>query len=1053
MKYPTTLLTLLLVGCSTASSEQTQALEPTRLTFRGQDEVFASSELPTLEAIRFDEPPVLDGKLDDACWEAANSVTGFKKNGGNTPTRRQSVAYIGYDDENLYLGIGCIEPSLDEIRRRPADKPARPGVDDGSVFSYDSVEIMLKSDNGRPRYVQLAVDVDGGTWDAFRSNGGGSIDDEWDGVWTAATAVGEDNWSVELRIPFYGLQIPSNVRSDWRFNICRAKQRPHDLSSIARDGAFNEVHKFAILTGFNVDFSPFFIDVSRPELVGEVGEGAPSASALLAMANNTGKDRRLIVSSLAGSGGEPLRSEEISLAAGQEIKVVLGKVTLAKQPNEGTTIYEVEATPAVKQFVVTDADSGEKLALSNLNYPTQLKIFDLDLANSNEEEAKTAEHPLTIEMTTSVSESALKNGTIVLKAVSEKGGTVLATQSVPAPDRVTRATLDRAGWPIGLTRIEAAFQGPDGQTIAATDRSFHNVPPRESTGKVLNNFVTELLNLEKTDLGSQSTFTFTNPRNGWVYFATVTRGGDVTLQVDQSDLSDPSDQRDQPGGSTITEIMQFFPAGEHTLEIGNAGDASLEHLIVRAIPELAFWRFPVQAAYCDTVAQETFKTVNCIGCTRAVGEDPKYQQYVETWKKQGKRLIVGGALVPAYHFGADMTAEDAYTFWRGYNGYEKPRFDAIIADEFGVGDFPVTHYSQMATALRRLTAEFPKKLFYPFTMDIYGVKQVKPFMQAVIDNGAPIVWEWYEREEPDEVAAKRKLNDTITVGMKGWKDYLFEAHNHIEVCLGYYMLSGESLNNNPGVDFKVWIDMQFHQLATHPAFDGVFGVMEYNSKSVDEETLRWHGLLYRHYGIEGKRNLLSDEYGFNYSLPHLRNPDFDDGLDEWTLTAAKDGSVNTGSSSGYGRLQGRVRGATRGNNFLRMKRSEKAPNRFSQEVRDLEPGRLYCLKMITMDYGDLVNGRSDKQTHAVDIELDNVEWIENGIPLRVYESSRGQETPPFSRDNQPWLNVHWRVFRAKDTSSMLTVSDWSSPDEPGGPIGQELAYNFLELQPFLGKNP
>ena len=1051
MRKLTTLLALLLVGCASVSSEEPQPAGPKRLTFRGQDEVFAGNDLPTVEPIRFDQPPVLDGELDDACWETTHPLTGFNKNGGNTPTRRQTVAYIGYDDEHLYIGIGCVEPNPDEIRRRPADNPPQPGVDDGSVFSYDSVEIMLKSNNSRPEYVQLAVDVDGGTWDAFRTHGGGSIDDRWDGEWTAVTAVGEDNWSAELRIPFYGLQIPSNVRSDWRFNICRAKQRPHDLSSIARDGAFNEVHKFGVLTGLNVDFTPFFVEVSRPELVGEVGDGAPSAWALLAMANHTGKDRRLIVSSLAGSGGEPVSNEEISLAAGQEIKVGLGKVTLAQQPNEGTTIYEVEATPAVRQFVVTDADSGEKLALSNLRYPTQLKIFELDLANSNEEEAQTAEHPLTIEMTSSVSESALKKGTIVLKAVSEKGGTVLATHTVPAPDRVTRGTLDRAGWPIGRTRIEAAFQGPDGQPIAKTTRSFHNVPPREKAGKVLNNFVTELLNLEKTDLGSHTTFTFINPRNGWVYFATVTKGGDVRLLVDQSDLSDPSDQSDLSDGSRRTEIMQFFPAGEHILEINDAGDASLEHLIVRSIPELAFWRFPVQAAYNDTVAQETFRTVNCIGCTRAVGEDPKYQHYVEKWKKQGKRLIVGGALVPAYHFGADMTADDAYTFWRGYNGYEKPRFDAIIADEFGVGDFPVTHYSKMATALRRLTAEFPKKLFYPFTMDIYGVKEVKPFLQAVIDNGAPIVWEWYEREEPDEASAKRKISDTITVGMLGWKDYLFEAHNHIEVCLGYYMRAGESLNNNPGVDFKVWMDMQFHQLATHPAFDGVFGVMEYNSKSVDEETLRWHGLLYRHYGIEGKRNRLSDEYGFKYSLPHLRNPDFDDGMNQWTIAAAEDGSVNAGSFSGYGRLQGRVRGATRGNNFLRMKRSEKGPNRFSQEIRDLEPGRLYCLKMITVDYQDLMNGRSVKKTHAVNIAIDDVEWVENGTPQRVYESSRGQEAPPFSEQNQPWFNQHWRVFRAKKSSAALTVLDWSGEDEPGGPTGQEIAYNFLELQPFLGE--
>ena len=188
----------------------------------------------------------------------------------------------------------------------------------------------------------------------------------------------------------------------------------------------------------------------------------------------------------------------------------------------------------------------------------------------------------------------------------------------------------------------------------------------------------------------------------------------------------------------------------------------------------------------DMVTEEVFKVVNAVGCIRAVSEKPEYQHLVERWKKEGKRLIMGGAHVPAYTI-PELTAEKAYQFWRGYVGYERPRFDAIIADEFGVGDFPVGAYEMMAQALRRLTAEFPGKLFYPFSMDIYGVQGVKSFMEAVIDTGAPIVWEWYEREEPDMESGWEKINSTVTHGMEGWRDFLFEAENHIEVCLGYYL--------------------------------------------------------------------------------------------------------------------------------------------------------------------------------------------------------------------------------------------------------------------------
>ena len=49
------------------------------------------------------------------------------------------------------------------------------------------------------------------------------------------------------------------------------------------------------------------------------------------------------------------------------------------------------------------------------------------------------------------------------------------------------------------------------------------------------------------------------------------------------------------------------------------------------------------------------------------------------------------------------------------------------------------------------------------------------------------------------------------------------------------------------------------------------------------------------------------------------------------------------------------------------------------------------------------------------------------------------------------MNYHWRVFRAKAATARLVVSDWKSAAEAGGPAGQELMFNFLELQPYLSE--
>jgi len=132
-----------------------------------------------------------------------------------------------------------------------------------------------------------------------------------------------------------------------------------------------------------------------------------------------------------------------------------------------------------------------------------------------------------------------------------------------------------------------------------------------------------------------------------------------------------------------------------------------------------------------------------------------------------------------------------------------------------------------------------------------------------------------------------------------------------------------------------------------------------------------------------------------------------------------------------------------------MRRSAKAPNRITQELHDLTPGRLYTLKMITANHRHYHESKVEKQTHAVQIELDNVDLIAEVGWQQVMASNRGQEVAFFSRDRQPWLNHYWRLFRATQSTAKLTVSDWITSNEPGGPMRQELLYNGSEVQPYF----
>jgi len=57
----------------------------------------------------------------------------------------------------------------------------------------------------------------------------------------------------------------------------------------------------------------------------------------------------------------------------------------------------------------------------------------------------------------------------------------------------------------------------------------------------------------------------------------------------------------------------------------------------------------------------------------------------------------------------------------------------------------------------------------------------------------------------------------------------------------------------------------------------------------------------------------------------------------------------------------------------------------------------------------------------------------------------------FNAKHPFWMNYHWRVFRATASSVRLTVRDWQTDTDPGGPVGQELIFNFIEVRPYLGE--
>ena len=252
----------------------------------------------------------------------------------------------------------------------------------------------------------------------------------------------------------------------------------------------------------------------------------------------------------------------------------------------------------------------------------------------------------------------------------------------------------------------------------------------------------------------------------------------------------------------------------------------------------------------------------------------------------------------------------------------------------------------------------------------------------------------------------------------------------------------------PGVNFKVHLEMQFEHYATRPKFFGLGGISAYSSYNCNsEEYVRFASELCRHYGLEGNTERLSTD---PYESAQISNPDFINGTDNWTLRPAEKNSMVVKSHKGYGAKQERVshRGWT-DMTFLLTKRSAEKPNQISQEIKGLTPGKLYSAKLFSADYQDYVKGESVRRKLAVSLDIDNVNMVQSKCLVLEVDGIFHCSVGAFKGKTPPWMNYHRLVFRALGTTAKLTISDWADDANPGGPTGQEILYNFVEVEPYI----
>lgn len=206
---------------------------------------------PVLQATRLLGPaPSIDGLLDEADWATATAATDFvvfQPNEGEAPSQR-TEARVLYGDEAVYVGIRAFDTSPDSIESRLARRDEDP--------HSDWVDVVIDSYHDRRTAFRFSVNPAGVKRDIYMYDDVRE-DVSWDTVWDVATAVDDQGWTAEFRIPYSQLRFDGAARQTWGINFVRTVARHLEVSlwaPISRgDGAL--VSRFGELEGLR-DLSP-----------------------------------------------------------------------------------------------------------------------------------------------------------------------------------------------------------------------------------------------------------------------------------------------------------------------------------------------------------------------------------------------------------------------------------------------------------------------------------------------------------------------------------------------------------------------------------------------------------------------------------------------------------------------------------------------------------------------------------------------------------------------------------------------------------------------------
>jgi len=191
-------------------------------------------------AQRADKAPVIDGKLDDPCWQTAPQNTTFYQFNNLTPTSSplQTVSQLAYDEKGVYLAMKLYEKDMSKLKATITQRG------DQSLWTDDSVEIYFDCNATSIGFRKFVVNALA-TQSSLCRMDPANVDFSWSPEgWQVATSKDDKAWYLEGFFPWCDLGKSARDGDLWRYALCRFSWSAGHLATSAVGASYTSPERY-----------------------------------------------------------------------------------------------------------------------------------------------------------------------------------------------------------------------------------------------------------------------------------------------------------------------------------------------------------------------------------------------------------------------------------------------------------------------------------------------------------------------------------------------------------------------------------------------------------------------------------------------------------------------------------------------------------------------------------------------------------------------------------------------------------------------------------------